>query len=254
MARWHLFEFQDEAWYPTSLGDAGTAYLAHLSESMGLDAMLVPAIDEALERSGERQLVDLCAGAGGPSPAIVRQLRERGREVDLVLTDLEPNPELLARHESIARIYPGPVDAAQVPADLKGLRTIFNGFHHFDDALALRVLGDAVDAGAPIAIVELSERAPATILGSLLIPLAVWLTMLRIRPRRWDWIVLTYLIPLLPLTIAWDGLVSHLRTRSPEELESLVSRLDAPGWTWEARRVATGGPLAYTWLLGLPPR
>ena len=60
--------------------------------------------------------------------------------------------------------------------------------------------------------------------------------------------------PFLPLAIAWDGLISHLRTRSPDELRALTARLDAPGWSWTAQRVPVQPGAAYTWLLGLPPR
>ena len=254
MARIHLFELQDQPWFPTTLGDAGTAYLEALSRLGGIETFLAPPIADALDRAGCDAIVDLCSGAGGPAVAVAELLRAEGRQVGLTLSDRKPNqPALGAQAAAGVTVWPEPVDAAAVPAGLTGLRTLFNAFHHFGDAQALAVLQDAVRAGAPVVIVELSERAAHSVLGSVLIPLFVWLAMPAVRPVRPLWLLLTYLIPILPLTIAWDGFVSHLRTRSPEELEALVARLDAPGWTWEARKVPIKGPTGYTLLLGLPP-
>ncbi len=255
MGRVHLFELQDLDAWPAVLGDAGTAYLRTVEQAAGAPALLAPAVARALELSGRDRIVDLCSGAGGPVVEIVEVLRAEGREVDLVLSDLAPNRAALGRlaAQGVA-VHATPVDAAAVPRELVGLRTVFNAFHHFDDAQALRVLRDAVAARQPIAIFELSERAVPTVLGSALIPLAVLFAMPFVRPVRWPWLLFTYLLPVLPLAIAWDGLVSHLRTRSPDELRALVARVDAPGWTFTAERVRGKGPLAYTWLLGVPPR
>jgi hypothetical protein len=175
--------------------------------------------------------------------------------VDLILSDIAPNRAALSSlAERGVKVYGEPVDAASVPRELTGLRTIFNAFHHFDDALALRVLEDAVAARQPFAIFELSERSIATAVFSAFIPLLVWLVMPFVRPMRLSWIVFTYLIPILPLSIAWDGLVSHLRTRSPSELRALVAQLDAPGWTFTAERVKGSRGLAFTLLHGSPSR
>jgi len=254
MGRVHLFELQDQSWFPALLGDAGTAYLRALARLAKVHELLTPVVAEALDRSGRNRIVDLCSGAGGPAVSIAESLRNDGRDVALTLSDLRPNQwaldDLAAQG---ATVHPARVDAASVPSSLVGLRTIFNAFHHFEDAQALAVLRDAVSAGEPIAIVELSERSVASVLGSLLIPLFVLLMMPAVRPVRALWLVLTYLIPVLPLTIAWDGLVSHLRTRSPAELDALVARVDAPGWTWRTERKRGSGGVGYTLLLGLPP-
>ena len=47
-----------------------------------------------------------------------------------------------------------PVNAAQVPASLKGTRTVFSAFHHFDGAMAKQVIQDAVAAKEPIGIFD----------------------------------------------------------------------------------------------------
>ncbi len=249
MPRMHLFELQDQPGFPAVLGDAGTAYLRTLSDKMGAADFLGPVVAEALDRSGATAWVDLCSGAGGPAPQIAQKI---GRSV--ILSDLKPNRDALAQAaREGATVHADPVDAAAVPPSLGGLRTLFNAFHHFGDETALAVLQDAVAAGQPIAIVELSERSVPSVLSAAFIPLLVWLVMPFVRPVRLSWLLLTYVLPVLPWTIAWDGLVSHLRTRNPDELRALCARLDAPGWTFEARRQAVKGPAGFTLLLALPP-
>jgi hypothetical protein len=66
---------------------------------------------------------------------------------------------------------------------------------------------------------------------------------------RWSKILLTYLIPLIPLAVLWDGLVSCLRTRTPQELLALTSRF--PQYEWEAG-YARGAWLAPVYLIGRP--
>ena len=190
MPRIHAFELQDQPWYPATLGDAGTAYLRTLSRLLGAERFLTPPIAGALKEAGVDRIVDLCSGAGGPVTDIARTLREQGQPVAVVLSDLKPNTAALAALADApgVTVAPQPVDAAAVPAGMTGLRTLFNAFHHFDDDLALAVLQDAVDAGQPIAIVELSERAPQTVIGAALIPLMVCLVMPMVRPvRRTGW-------------------------------------------------------------------
>lgn len=254
LPRLHLFELADQPWFPRLLADAGTAYLNVLQEKAGIPAMLAPLVKRALDDAQSERIVDLCAGGGGPSVAIATHLRGEGRGVSVVLTDLHPNEASLAERaqEDGVVVHPEPVDALAVPAELSGLRTVFNAMHHLPPDAARGMLQDAQRAGAPILVVELSERGvlPLT-LGTAFIPLFVWLMMPLVRPVRLSWLGLTYLVPLIPWTIAWDGWVSHWRTYSLPDQRELVAPLQAEGWTWEMGQEKVG-PGRATWLWGHP--
>ena len=84
----------------------------------------------------------------------------------------------------------------------------------------------------------------------LLVPLLVLFVTPLIRPFRWRRLVLTYLIPVLPLAILWDGLVSALRTYSVEEMKDLVSEFPSYDWTVKVMRSAHGESLPT--LVGVP--
>jgi hypothetical protein len=73
-----------------------------------------------------------------------------------------------------------------------------------------------------------------------------------VRPTRWQYWVFTYLIPIIPLMIFWDGVVSHLRTYSTRELDALTADIQLPGYGWETRRVPLGGGAKATVLIGMP--
>jgi hypothetical protein len=59
----------------------------------------------------------------------------------------------------------------------------------------------------------------------------------------------TYLVPVLPLAILWDGVVSYLRAYTQEELLAIAP----DGYRWTAGRSrAKNVPGAMTYFVGLP--
>lgn len=257
MRRLHLFELEDQPWFPSILRDAGTAYLRFAAQQSGQAARLAPKLAEALRVTGAKRIVDLCSGGAGPLPAVIEVLERQGIEVRAVLTDRYPSEA--ARRElsrgAYARVsYSSkPVDAMQVPASLDGFRTFFNAFHHFRPADASRILADAVRARQPIGIFELVSREPFTLVALLLSPLFLALTLPFLRPFHWSWLLFTYLVPVIPLFVLWDGLVSWLRVYSPAELREMVSQLGASDYAWQIGRIRLGpAPAHASYLIGHP--
>ena len=63
----------------------------------------------------------------------------------------------------------------------------------------------------------------------------------------------TYLLPLVPLTCWWDGIISQLRAYTVGELESLASDAAGNSYEWRAGSIALpNSPGHLTYLLGLP--
>ncbi|MCR9098224.1 MAG: class I SAM-dependent methyltransferase [bacterium] len=258
MGRIHLFELEDQAWFPDVIRDAGTAYLRFMAARAGQSAALAPKIAEVLERNRETRIVDLCSGGSGPIPEIVDVLAAEGREVTATLTDLYPNVDAFERvaRESGGRIeaISTPVDATRIGTDRPGLRTLTNALHHFRPEAARQILQDAVAARQPIAVFEMVGRSPIQIAGILLVFLPVMLTLPFFRPFRWSWIPLTYLVPVIPLFVMWDGLVSCLRVYSEPELRSLIEGVEGhEGYDWEIGEVEVPGmPIGIASLVGSP--
>jgi hypothetical protein len=73
-------------------------------------------------------------------------------------------------------------------------------------------------------------------------PIYVLLLTPFVRPLTIWQVLFTYVIPLLPLLIAWDGFVSTLRTYSPKELERMTAALRSDDYDWEI------GTITHPWL------
>jgi len=64
-------------------------------------------------------------------------------------------------------------------------------------------------------------------------------------------VVFTYLIPVLPLIVLWDGIVSMLRIYSPEQTKELTGDLQRPDYAWEIGRIQVRGiPGGLPYLIG----
>jgi len=255
MRRLHLVELEDLPAFPAALRDLVTESLAFFERLGGVPDQVAPLVRRLLAASEARQVVDLCAGAGGPMAALAPDLAAEG--VAVVFTDLYPNqPALtaLARTHQGVTVFGAPVDARAVPASLRGVRTVCTAFHHFAPADAEAILRTAVEARQPIGLFEVAERRAFTIALAPLVALAQLATAPWQRPWRWRRLALTYLVPLVPFVLAFDGTVSCLRAYRVDELLALANRVGGgPDWRWEAGRI----PVAFgvgnvVYLLGHP--
>lgn len=256
MKRYHLFEFEDLPWFPSRIRDYMTDYLQFVANQFDFYKPVLSVIEEGLAASGGETIVDLASGGGGGFRKLSEHLAERHPKLRIILTDRYPNAEAFAqtigKNPAVFRAADGPVDAREVPETLTGLRTQFLSLHHFEPEDARRILGNAVEAGQPIALFEAQKRDMAHLIRFALSPLFVVLLTPMIRPFRWGRLFFTYLIPAVPLFVFWDGLVSVLRTYSTAEMLALAGEADPEHrfqWTAEEN---TEGPACIQYLLGVP--
>lgn len=199
-------------------------------------------------------IVDFCSGSGGPVPSIAARLNaERAQQgrvpANFVLSDLYPHIEdwvPLTRRSADITFISQPVDAAHpilheaLPKAAPNGKVIYLYslcFHHFDDPAAHAILVNALEHADGIAILELQERRLSSL---LLMPLMIPTVFLIVSFCFWRRPSFILLSPLLAATMAFDGFVSALRTRTPDEVKGMA--LDAVGtsirqqWSFRCRR------------------
>lgn len=259
MERAQLFEFEDLPWFPQVVRECMTDFLSFLGQrGRGFYVGFAQRLSKAVQATGDDTLLDLCSGGGGPALAIASLLREQyATPVRVTLTDLYPNlPRLVrARAEGRGKVEfrEEPVDATAVPASLPGFRLICNAFHHLPPDAARKCLADAVSHRRGIALVELVDRSAAG-LFSVTVGTSTMLAVTPfIRPVRVSRLVLTYLLPVVPLCTWWDGMVSCLRAYTPDELERLVAGLPENDYVWDIGRLPVpNAPTSLVYLIGRP--
>ncbi|KAF2141383.1 uncharacterized protein K452DRAFT_228869 [Aplosporella prunicola CBS 121167] len=228
-------------------------------------------------------VVDFCSGGGGPVPVIERLVNQKRAQrkqqpIPFRLTDISPHIDAwmaAAAQSSHLSFVPQSVDATDPPpavisttnnspsdpeytSGTRVFRLYCLAFHHFPDDLARRTLVSTLGTADGFAILELQDRR---LLSLLMMALDFGLVLL-VTPF-WFWndplqLLFTYLLPVLPAVLSFDGAVSALRTRTFGEVVRLVEagREGEAGvvgevgtlerWGWRFR----GGRELHTWPIG----
>ena len=258
MKRVHLIEFEDLEFFPKKVREGITDYLRFFISLFQLYSPAAGKIKYVLERTGETGIIDLCSGGGGSIMQVILELDKISKEkYNITLSDKFPNLDskkyISKRTQNRINFIEKSIDAVHVPSEIKGLRTFFSSFHHFDENDAVRVLQNAVDNNMPIAIFEAAERKFLYIAGVILSTLTLpFLCTPFIKPFRWSKIFFTYIIPLIPLFALWDGIVSMLRIYNPEELINLTKQIEGVNYKWEAGLFKNKLGTRVTYLTGFP--
>lgn len=255
MKHTHFFEFEDLNWIPAPFRNTITQITQYNLDFFRIYDPIFDKIDELLQTTGYTQIIDLCSGSSGPWPRLVTKCKKLSK---VILTDKFPN---LKKWDQVAKTsegkidyYKTPVDIQSIPDELKGLRTIFTGFHHFKPADAKKILAQTVAKDQPVAVFEFTERNLSSIIrGLILYILLPFLQIPFIKPRTMAGFFWTYLIPIIPIMHWWDGLVSSLRTYTTSELWEIINSIDWKKYHWEvgAKPIKTCGMKGkITYLIG----
>ena len=187
--------------------------------------------------------------------------------IDFVLTDIAPHPSAwaaAAKKSPHIHYIDASVDATAAPSDLLELSTlpraskkrpvfrIFNlAFHHFDEQPARTLLANTIATSSGFAIFELVGRTPLALLTTVLMtPVLLLLTPFAF----WgDWVHLfwTFVLPVIPFVVFFDGVMSAIRIRTGEEVRDMVESVrremgeDKAG-DWEVK----WGTVWHTWPIG----
>ncbi len=256
MKRHHLFEYEDLPWFPQFLRNYGTDFLQFVANKMDVYKEIIPVLKKGIQKSGHKKIIDLASGGGGGWEKIIGRLKEEVPDVKVTLTDFYPNIEAFKKMLFVDRetfkYVPESVNALDVPKQLTGFRTQFLSFHHFKYEDAKQILQNAVDARMPIAVFEIQERNMEHVLKNMFSPIMVLLTAPFIKPFSIGRIVFTYLIPIVPIFILWDGVVSVLRTYTLDEMKQMTTELkNRTRYKWEIEKIKDG-PITVLYLLGYP--
>lgn len=250
--RIHLFEWEDLRWFPSWLRDCMTDFLEHISRVFKMYQPIPEILEKELKAHDTNTILDLGSGGGGPWRSIIPEWQQAKINAEITLSDYYPNKsafeKIKAEFPEYIQFESASVDARNVSVKSKSVRTQFLSLHHFRPNDATAIFKNAVESGNPIVIVEGQKRSIPSMIGMIFSPINALLMTPFIRPFRLDRIVFTYLIPILPLLIMWDGCVSVLRTYSESELQKLASKADTENkYVWEYANVGKGG-LVYTFI------
>jgi hypothetical protein len=204
-----LPEIADRTWCPRWVREALVGYLnAVITVTRPYD-MVAPYVAHLLRQSAIDQIVDLASGSGGPWPALRDALIAHGVAPRVTLTDRHPNLSAVQRLHQLSglRYDTASRSAVSIPSGARAMRTMFTALHHFTPKEIQAILGVCQAEQVPFLAAEATERSWRGIMATIVIPLLVVLFMARVRPRR---LLPTYMLPILPFLIWWDGLASTL--------------------------------------------
>ena len=257
MRRFQLFEFEDFEWFPKIIRDGGTDFLGFVLNHLKYYEPAIKIIEDVVLKTKYHQIVDLCSGNGYPI-ALVNNKLDPDLKVTYFLTDKFPN---LAAFEHLKSTSEGIIDYSHEPLDIihdtisiKGIRTMFTAIHHFNAEDVKRILTNAVNDQEPIAIFDGGNKNLGSILAILIAhPILFLIFTPFIKPFKWNRLLFTYLIPLIPLYAIWDGIVSILRLHTPDELLHYAQTADVnKGFTWSSGKVRNSIGFSIAYLVGIP--
>lgn len=236
--RIHAFEWEDLRWFPSFLRDCMTDFLEHISHVSKIYRGVGSHLSKELNTTQKSSILDLASGGGGPWRQVLPELLETHPNAVVTLSDFYPNEKAFKR---IVEQFPKnvkytlkPLDARAVSEHANDIRTQFLSLHHFVEKDVVDIFKNAITAKTTLVIVEGQTRTLPSMIGMIFSPISALVLTPFIRPFRWDRILFTYLIPILPLLIMWDGMISVLRTYSEKELKNIASQADTKGeYNWE---------------------
>lgn len=225
-----LKELEDYPWFPSYLRKMQLEYVGWISVQLQLYRPLLKVLD----KFASENWIDLASGSGWPAFYLQQNASS---QIHYTLTDLYP--------ESVSNEVSKHVDVEVQPLNLIDFQpesgkqySMFNAFHHFTSAQQKEIIKKIKEAKASCIIAEVLEPSwlcfiQVSLAAFILQPLTAW----AIRPFSIVRIITTYIVPIQLITVAWDGWLSVLKSKSVIQYKALVSDLTDNQYSIEVKRI-----------------
>ncbi|MEM9983513.1 MAG: hypothetical protein AAF804_00325 [Bacteroidota bacterium] len=223
MKRKNAPQISNAAWFPAWLRSCVHEFMTWFVKQIRAARPFLPVVNRGLEHADRLLVIDYQLGAG----------------FETLDPWLDPDiPREIIQEDQIGG---------------EGLYLVVNSFHQRNPAEAYGLLSRIFELRQPVAIVEGNNDNWWQVVGmTVFVPLTVILTAPLVKPFRWERLLFTYLIPILPLVTFWDGFMALFKLYAPQDLDELVSGLQAEDYTWESGKMDNGRGGKIMYLLGLP--
>lgn len=267
MKRLELFEFEDYNWLPKDIRTGATNLIMVLHRMVGTADVLSNLILKVKSKIAFSQIVDLGSGSGGPMLETIQKVNEKlpgDAQLSLILSDLYPNSKAIGNVDQLnipnTKYHPESLNAVQLDKAPKGLKTMIASFHHMPPKVAKEILEKAEKSGEPLLIYEIAQNNIPVLLWWLLLPVSLLILIVMslcmtpfVKPLRFQQLLFTYIIPVIPLVYAWDGQASLMRTYTFDDIKELLGNRTNSKYTWEiANALKENGKKAGYYILGYP--
>ncbi len=240
MKRIRCRELHERAWCPPVFRDYLTDFLSCVWKS-GVYTNALDMIADLMKKTGRKQMVDLCSGRGEYVPVFLRKIRKKNECADLhaVQTDLYPHHIAFEAPVEGVEYCRESLCAEDAIRKFDGVAVMFSALHHFNEEDLERIFRTAAQCGRPIAFFDVSQRRFfRDVLSNAWLPFLLFVFTPFIRPWRFSRFFFTYLIPVVPVLIVTDGVLSRLKAYKPSEIEAITKKVEKefPGYRFEIGR------------------
>lgn len=246
MKRIQLFEFEDFSWFPNWTRSSLTKLLNIMNKLMGMSDVVALLVSTTLKKQNLNSIVDLGSGAGGVMPDVLKSINEKEEfgDVNLIMTDYYPNSEAIKKFNNDSdksiSYYEKSVDATSISSAPEGMKTMINCFHHMPESQAIKILSSAQENKQTLLICEMAENKMPIIIWWIFLPLSLILVFTMalfmipfVKPLTWKDLVFSYLIPVIPITYAWDAQASMPRMYAMKDLDEMTKSIASNNYKWE---------------------
>lgn len=225
MKRKHAPQFTNAKWFPKFLTTCIYEFMTWFVGKVNAAKPFMPVIEEGLRYSNKLVILDKKCGAGFETVT------------DLIDKKIERNF----------------VDAQNFSGKEQGLYLSVNAFHQFKPNEAKAILTKVAQHKQPIVVVEGNNDSLWQVFGmTVIVPLTVILTAPFVKPFRFERIIFTYLIPVLPLVTFFDGFMALFKLYAPVDLDELTASINAPDYHWKSGKLPNGRGGKIIYLIGHP--
>ncbi len=225
-----LKELEDYSWFPPVLRKMQLEYVGWISASLAVYRPL----GKIMEGFPSNQWIDLASGSGWPALYLKKKATD---PIFFRLTDWYPNSaskEVLKHME----YDPEPLNLLDFQPEAGQQYSMFNAFHHFTTQEQKQIITKMKEAKAGFIIAEVLEPSllsfiQVTLAALLVQPLSAW----AIRPFSFLRIATTYLVPIQLATVAWDGWLSVLKSKTLAQYQDLVRGISSSEYVIQVARI-----------------